>query len=67
LDARILYALDRMEHRHGSDWYPMEEVTPAHDPAGSDIERQLGRHRIYRCTRCDEDIRVELPGQNESP
>jgi hypothetical protein len=66
LDARILYALDRMEHRHGSNWYPMEQVS-SHDPAASDIERSLGRHRIYRCTRCDEDVRIEIPGENDAP
>lgn len=67
MDARILYALDRMQHRHGSEWYPMEEMTPAHDPAATDIERNLGRYHVYRCTRCDEDIRIEVPDETIVP
>jgi hypothetical protein len=67
LDARILYALDRMQHRHGTEWFPMKDISPAHDPAASDIERNLGRHRIYRCTRCDEDVRIDVPGETSAP
>jgi hypothetical protein len=51
--------LVRLEHGHGKDgWHSMEEV---HDPAQRDQEREWGRHRIYRCTTCEDEIRIEMP------
>ena len=54
--------LARLEHNHGSDeWHAMEEVTPAHDAAESDPERSWSRGRIFRCTVCEDEVRVTLP------
>jgi hypothetical protein len=52
--------LVRLEHGHGRDggWHRMEEV---HDAAQSDQEREWGRHRIFRCTTCEDEIRIEMP------
>lgn len=51
----------RFEHSHGKDdWHGMHEVTPAHDSAASDPERQWSRQRIFRCDSCAEEIRVEV-------
>ena len=52
--------LVRVEHGHGNnEWSAMEEVHG--DPAQDDVERQWSHHRIFRCTTCDEEIRVEVP------
>jgi hypothetical protein len=51
--------LARLEHGHGNnDWHSMEEV---HDPAQRDAEREWGRHRIFRCTKCEDEIRIQVP------
>ena len=56
----------QFEHSHGdNDWHGMHEVTPAHDPAASDPEREWGRHRIFRCDSCSEEIRVEVPEEKQ--
>lgn len=47
-----------LEHHHGGDeWHRMEEVTP-HDAAQHDPERSWGRGRIFRCTTCEDEIRI---------
>jgi hypothetical protein len=49
----------RLEHGHGSgDWHRMEEVR---DAAQNDSEREWGRHKLFRCTVCQDEIRVEMP------
>lgn len=49
----------RLEHSHGKDdWHRMEEV---HDPAQSDSEREWGRHRIFKCSSCADEIRIAEP------
>ena len=54
--------LARLEHHHGgNEYHDMVEVTPGHDSAESDPERQWSRGRIYRCTVCEDEIRVTLP------
>ena len=56
------FELARLEHSHGNnDWHEMSEVTSDHDVAGSDPERQWARGRIYRCTACEDEIRVVMP------
>jgi hypothetical protein len=56
------FELARLEHNHGGDEYhDMYEVTSAHDSAESDPERDWARGRIYRCTVCEDEIRVSLP------
>lgn len=53
------FELARLEHSHGkNDWHRMEEV---HDSAQTDSEREWGRHRIFRCTTCEDEIRVAVP------
>jgi hypothetical protein len=44
-------------HRHGDDWAPMEEVR--HTSVDHDPERRLLRgEKVYRCTTCDDEIRI---------
>ena len=56
------FELARLEHSHGGDEYhDMYEVSEAHSPAESDPERDWARGRIYRCSVCEDEIRVTLP------
>jgi hypothetical protein len=49
----------RMEHRHNDgSWSGLEPDTSHHDPAEHDPERAWAKGRIYRCTKCDEQVRV---------
>jgi hypothetical protein len=49
----------RLEHAHNDNsWHRMEEVR---DPAQNDTEREWGRHRIFKCTVCEDEIRVQVP------
>lgn len=53
----------RLEHHHGgNDWHEMHEVTP-HDAAEADPERSWSRGRIFRCSTCEDEIRVTLPDE----
>ena len=53
------YDLIKLEHQHGpNSWHRMDEVD---NPASHDSEREWGRHRLYKCSTCDEQIRVEVP------
>jgi hypothetical protein len=53
----------KLMHRHGGERFPMEERS-SHDPAADDPERGwLHGGRIFRCTRCDEEVTVLPPGQ----
>ena len=62
MDIRVMQTLSRVEHRHGSEWKRMEETGP-HSPADSDAERSWARGRIFRCTTCDDEIRVVMSGE----
>lgn len=59
---RFMDALQRVEHRHGDEWHRMEAV--AREAGATDRERAWARGRIFRCTTCDDEIRV-LPPQPE--
>jgi hypothetical protein len=51
--------LARLEHHHGSgEYHDMFEVSEAHDPAESDPERGWSRGRLYRCSVCEDEVRV---------
>jgi len=51
--------LARLEHYHGGgEYHDMFEVTEAHDSAEGDPERAWNRGRIYRCTVCEDEVRV---------
>jgi hypothetical protein len=66
------YQTVKLLHRHGDDdWIPMTEGSE-HDVAAHDPERGwLAGARIFRCSRCDEEIamspaaepRTEAPGE----
>jgi hypothetical protein len=66
------YQTVKLLHRHSDDeWVPMAEGSE-HDPASHDMERKwLRGARIFRCSRCDEEIvmlppaepRTEAPGE----
>lgn len=48
----------RIEHRHGDDWHPLRPAEATHVGGPSDPERGWGSGRLFRCTDCDEEIRV---------
>lgn len=55
------FELIRLEHGHGKhDWHRMDEAA-ADDAARHDPEREWGRHRIFKCSTCDEQIRIAVP------
>ena len=59
LPSSAFHSTGRFQHRHGGDeWSDMEEVTPSHDSAEADPEREWKGGRIFRCTACDEQFRV---------
>ena len=50
-----------IEHRHSDgSWAELEPETPHHDAAEHDAERQWLKGRIFRCTRCEEEVRVTV-------
>jgi hypothetical protein len=56
------FELARLQHNHGGDeWHDMVDATPGHDSAESDPERQWARGRIFRCTACEDEIRISVP------
>ena len=56
-----------LAHSHGGDeWHEMHDVTPSHDAAEGDPERQWARGRIFRCSACEDEIRVRLPEQGST-
>jgi hypothetical protein len=53
------FELGRLQHSHGGDdWHDMNEVTPAHDAAESDPERGWASGRVFRCSTCEDEVRV---------
>ena len=57
----------RFEHSHGGDeWHVMDEVEPGHDSAEHDPERQWQRGRVFKCSTCDDSIRVVLPEETQA-
>jgi hypothetical protein len=56
------YQTVKLIHLHGDERFPMKERSH-HDSAELDPERGwLKGARIFRCTRCDEEIVVMPPG-----
>ena len=52
-----LAAAIRLEHRHSDgSWSPLQRSH--HDPADHDPERAWAKGEIYRCSGCDEEVRV---------
>ena len=61
------FEVARIQHSHGNnDWHDMNDVTPSHDTAESDPERGWFRGRIFRCSTCDDEIRVDMPDESDS-
>jgi len=55
--------LGRIQHGHGNDeWHDMVEVETDHPE--NDPERDWGRGRIFRCTTCEDEIRVISPDES---
>ena len=55
------FELARLEHHHGGDEYhDMQDVTPGHDSAESDPERQWSAGKIFRCSVCEAEVRVSF-------
>ena len=54
---------DRLMHRHGDHWMEMKPVESPHSPDEEDEERLFlrGGTRVFRCTGCDEEMRVVSP------
>ena len=58
------YQTFQLMHRHGDERHPMTERSH-HDSADHDPERDWAQGaRIFRCTRCDEEIVVMPPGSD---
>jgi hypothetical protein len=56
-----------ISHRHDDGRMTrMEEQRPHHDAAEHDPERAWSRHRIFRCTACEESVTV-IPGEEGGP
>jgi hypothetical protein len=55
------YQTVKLLHRHANgEWMPMAESN--HDPAARDPERAWLRDaRLFKCTRCDEEIAIAPP------
>lgn len=52
-----------IQHDHGNgEWHDMVDVTEATN-ANQDPERSWLRGRIFRCTTCEDSIRIEVPEQ----
>lgn len=56
----------RLLHRHGTDWYPMDPVAPEHsDLEEHDEERRLlHSRRVYRCPECTEEIGIDVASED---
>lgn len=55
--GRIAEMSFELEHRHSDgSWSRLERSH--HDPADHDPERDWANTTLYRCSRCDEQIRV---------
>lgn len=55
----------RLMHLHGDERFPMREGAQ-HDAAAHDPERSwMSGARIFRCTRCDEEVVVMPPGPRD--
>jgi hypothetical protein len=62
----IDYQSLRLMHLHGDERFPMHEGRH-HDAADHDPERGwVSGARIFRCTRCDEEVVVMPPGNKVS-
>ncbi len=61
------YQTVKLLHRHGDDdWIPMTEGSD-HDAAAHDPERGwLHGARIFKCSRCDEQIAISPPDSTGS-
>jgi len=63
------YSTIKLMHNHGGgEWAPMEPGQE-HSPAAHDPERAwLKGARIWKCSRCEDEIAVEIPPQtNDHP
>jgi hypothetical protein len=59
LDAQAVILM----HAHGDERVPMTERR-SHSPAANDPERGWLRGRIFRCTRCEDEVIVLRPGED---
>ena len=64
--VRASSQLLRVEHRHGDEWVRLEP-SPAHDSAEGDPERQWPFARLFRCTTCEEEVRIDLDRDDRTP
>jgi hypothetical protein len=56
-------ALFQVEHQHSDGtWASLAPVAAdPHDPAGLDEEREWDRGHVFKCTTCEETVRVTAP------
>ena len=64
--VRSTSPLLNVQHRHGDQWVRLEP-TPEHDAAEGDAERQWEFGRLFRCTTCDEEVKVDLDWDERTP
>lgn len=58
----------RMQHRHADgSWGDLERRPAHHSPSDHDPEREWGNGVIYRCTTCDEEVRVAPLKDEDAP
>jgi len=49
----------RIQHQHDDGSFgELRPSSEPHDPAALDPEREWSQGRLYRCTICDEEVRV---------
>jgi hypothetical protein len=56
-----------IEHRHDDGTWASLEPDASHDSAAHDAEREWLRGKVYRCTRCDEQVRVSIEPEEDQP
>jgi predicted SprT family Zn-dependent metalloprotease len=56
----------RLLHRHGKDWYPMDPVVaePSALDEHDEERRMLRSRRIFRCNECDDQIAVDVASED---
>ena len=58
--AATSFEIGKIQHGHNDgSWHDMEQVEP--ESSGQDPERGWLRGRIFRCTACEDEIRVQEP------
>jgi hypothetical protein len=64
MDQRLLQLQYRVEHGHADgSWGDMVEEREPHDAADTDPEQTWSVRRVFRCTSCNEIVRITEDGE----